>query len=289
MVPLDGIRAVSLAINLPGPLAVASLRDMGARIVKVEPPEGDPLARARPEWYRSLHAGVEVAALNLKEPTDRNRLETWLAEADLLLTASRAAGLGRLGLDWPRLRERYPRLCYVAITGYPPPSDHLPGHDLNYQARAGLVRPPQLPRTCVADVAGAQQAVTAALALLLARERGGGGGMATVSLAEAAAYFAGPLRHGLTADGGPLGGGFAGYNLYPAREGWVAVAALEPHFGERLARELGLPQANRDALASAFGLKTADEWESWAAVRDLPVTAVRDMPTRVLPVKHPPG
>src|SRR5262245_46295387 len=207
---LDGIRIVNLALNLPGPVAAAKLRALGAMVLKVEPPDGDLLEHGCPAWYGELHQGQEVRRLNLKDPADRARLDALLESADLLLTAFRPAALERLDLSWPRLHERFPRLCQVAIVGYAPPHADRPGHDLNFQATAGLLTPPHLPKTCLADLAGAERAVSAALALLLARERGQGCGFVQVSLAEAAEDFAAPLRHGLTAPNGILGGGFPG-------------------------------------------------------------------------------
>jgi alpha-methylacyl-CoA racemase len=272
--PLAGFRVVTLAINVPGPLAAVRLRELGAAVTKVEPPAGDPLAGFSPEWYEELHEGLEVIRLNLKDPEERSGLEGLLAEADLLLTANRPAALERLSLGWPQLRERHPNLSQVAIVGYPAPRENDPGHDLTYQAEPGLLAPPQNPRTLLADLAGAERAGAAALGLLLARERGGGPGYVQVSLAEAAAAFAAPLRHGLTAPGGPLGGGLPGYGVYEAREGWVAVAALEPHFLERLEHELGLEGATRESLAKAFLSRSAAEWEAWAAERDLPLAAL---------------
>ncbi|MCI0462549.1 MAG: CoA transferase [Gemmataceae bacterium] len=275
MKPLDNCLVLTLAINLPGPLAAARLHQLGAAVVKVEPPEGDPLAHACPDWYRELHQGQEIVRLNLKDSGERARLDSWLSRADLLLTATRLAALGRLGLAWAELHAHYPRLCQVAILGSPAPSEELPGHDLTYQARAGLLTPPHLPRACVADLAGAQEAVSAALALLLARERGQGSQYASVSLALAAEWFAQPLRRGLTAPGGVLGGGLAGYGLYRAREGWVAVAALEPHFQQRLLTELGLASATEEQLQRVFLTRTAQEWELWGAERDVPIAALR--------------
>jgi crotonobetainyl-CoA:carnitine CoA-transferase CaiB-like acyl-CoA transferase len=274
MKPVEGFRVLTLAINLPGPLAVAQLRRLGAAVVKVEPPGGDPLALGAPRWYQQLTQGQDVLTLDLKDEEGRRQLEPWLGRSDLLVTATRPAALKRLGLDWEALRGRHPRLCQVAIVGHPPPHEDVPGHDLTYQARAGLVQPPQLPRTCLADLAGAQQAVSAALALLLARERGQGAGYALVSLAEVAEEFAAPWRHGLTAAAGVLGGACPGYNLYPARDGWVAVGALEPHFWERLTRELGLAAPDRARLERAFRGRSAEEWEAWAAERSLPLLKV---------------
>jgi crotonobetainyl-CoA:carnitine CoA-transferase CaiB-like acyl-CoA transferase len=274
MEPLHNIRVLTLAVNLPGPLAVFRLKQMGAAVVKIEPPSGDVLARACPDWYRELHEGQEILRLNLKEAEDRARLDTWLSWADLLITASRPAALRRLGLSWQELHARYPRLCQVALVGYPAPREDLPGHDLTYQAHAGLLTPPDLPRACVADLAGAQEMVSAALAVLLARERGHGTRLATVSLFRAAQYVAEPLRRGLTAPGGPLGGGLPGYQPYRAREGWIALAALEPHFAQRVVEELGLRELSREELQQVFLTRSAKEWEEWAAEHDLPLAAV---------------
>src|SRR5215210_1141320 len=272
-VPLRGVRVLTLAVNLPGPVAASRLRAMGASVVKVEPPGGDPLAGMCPGYYEDLSAGQEVVQLDLKDQNDRASLDDWLGKADLLLSSSRPAALGRLGLSWPELQARFAGLCQVAIVGHPPPEDDAPGHDLTYQARFGTLSPPEMPPVLVADLAGAEQAVSAALSLLFARERGQGAGYEQVALSEAARSFAEPLRQGLTARGGVLGDGFPGYGLYRAREGHVALAALEPHFWERLLQELGV-RCDRQELEQIFETKTADQWEEWAAERDLPLTAV---------------
>ncbi|MBA2534653.1 MAG: CoA transferase [Rubrobacter sp.] len=272
-VPLRGVRVLTLAVNLPGPVAVSRLRAMGASVVKVEPPGGDPLARMCPGYYKDLSAGQEVVQLDLKDQNDRASLDDWLGKADLLLTSSRPTALGRLGLSWPELHDRFPGLCQVAIVGHSPPDEDASGHDLTYQARFGTLSPPEVPPVLVADLAGSERAVSAAISLLFARELGQGAGYEQVALSEAARSFAGPLHWGLTAPGGVLGGGFAGYGLYRAREGHVALAALEPHFWERLLRELGV-RGDRRELEQIFETKTADQWEEWAVERDLPLTAV---------------
>ena len=196
---------------------------------------------------------------------------------DLLLTASRPAALGRLGLSWPEVHACFPRLCQVAIVGHPPPDEDTPGHDLTYQARFGTLSPPGMPPVLVADLAGAERAALAALSLLFARERGRGPGYEQVALSEAARSFAVPLRWGLTAPGGVLGGGIAGYGLYRAREGHVALAALEKHFWDRLRGELGIEGDGRRDLERIFRTRTAGQWEEWAAERDLPLATVKDV------------
>lgn len=279
--PMRDMTVISLAVNLPGPVAAASLRKYGAEVVKVEPPGGDPLAQSNPDWYEDLARGQKIVALDLKQPEDRARLDELLETADLLLTSSRPAALVRLGLGWDKLGARYPRLCQVAITGHPTPHDDVPGHDLTYQAGLGLLSPPDLPRTLLADLAGAERAVSAALALLLSRERGDNGGYVEVSLAESAATFAEPLRYGMTTPDGILGGGAPRYNLYRTRDGWISVAALEPHFWRRLLEELNLEELNLDDaeyddLAGIFATRTSGEWKAWASRRDLPLAALRE-------------
>jgi alpha-methylacyl-CoA racemase len=283
MKALKDIRILSLALNVPGPAAIARLRDLGAAVVKIEPPGGDPLAQASPEWYASLHDGVEVRRVDLKAAEGSAYLASTLAESDLLLTSQRPAALERLGLSWALLAERYPQLCQVAIVGYPVPHENKAGHDLTYLAELGLLEPPRLPLTLSADLTGAEMAVSSALALLLggARARSAGRGIsheeryAEVSLAAAAVACARPLRYGLTRPEGVLGGGFPAYNLYKALDGWVAVAALEPHFLVRLVEALELPTITTQAMAEAFLKRPAADWERWAAERDIPLVAVR--------------
>lgn len=275
MAPLIGIRVVSTAANVPGPVAAAMLRDMGATVTKIEPLSGDPLAAGAPGWYGDLCRRMDVQRIDLKSAEGTARLSGFLEDADLLITATRPASLQRLGLSWEALHVRHPRLSHVAILGYPPPREEDAGHDLTYQADAGLVTPPTLPRTLIADLSGAQRAVIAALGLLLARASGAEGGYGEVALSEAASLFAEPLRHGLTDPTGWLGGGVAAYGIYAAREGWVAVAALEPQFSAALARELGVSVDDREALRSAFATRSADEWHRWGNERGLPVAAVR--------------
>ena len=155
MRPLEGMSVLTLAVNLPGPLAAARCHALGATVTKIEPTGGDQLARVQPEWYEALHQGLTRLTLDLKSPDDRRQLDDHLVKSDLLLTATRPAGLRRLGLDWPTLHGRYPRLCQVAIVGSPSPDQDVPGHDLTYQAQAGLLDPPRLPRSCLADLGGA--------------------------------------------------------------------------------------------------------------------------------------
>lgn len=270
------MRVLSLAANIPGPLAAARLQALGAAICKVEPPGGDALAAACPAWYATLHAGQDVIRLNLKDVADRAQLGPLLAAADLLITASRPAGLARLGLAWADLHAAYPDLCQVAIVGHSAPAVDRPGHDLTYQAAAGLLAPPALPRALLADLAGAERTVAVALALLLARQRGQGSGYQEVPLAGIAKDFAAPLRYGLT-----VPGGLPSYNIYPAQDGWVALAALERGFLQRLQHALNIAEITHSALADIFRTQPAQTWEQWAITHDLPLVAVHNPTTSV--------
>ena len=276
---LAGLRVVTTALNLPGPAACTRLRDLGAEVVKVEPPSGDPMRAYSAAWYADLHASIDVRALDLKSSEGRAAMDALLVEADLLVTAQRPAALARLGLAARALAERFPRLCHVAIVGHPPPEEENAGHDLTYLARSGLVSPPRLPATLYADMAGAERVVTTALALVLARDRGRPARAAYAPLADAAQWLAAPLARGLTAPGGLLGGGYAGYNVYAAKDGWVAVAALEPHFAQGIAQAFGLAELDHASLVDRFARETAAHWENWARARDLPIVALRPVPS----------
>jgi alpha-methylacyl-CoA racemase len=273
--PLKGINVVTICLNTPGPVAAARLTALGAEVTKVEPPSGDPLKTFAPEWYENLCAGQRVLTLDLKDAAGRSQFEDLLKAADLLLASFRPSALARLGLDWPTLHIQYPQLCFVSITGYAPPHEERSGHDLTYLAETGLVSPPELPSSLFVDLAGAERCVTEALALLLHRQRTGEARSATVALHDCARELAAPAEAGLTHPGGLLRGAFPLYGLYEAADGWIAVAALEPRFAERLFAELGLTHAHREQLARVFRTRAAVEWEKWAEERDLPIVSVK--------------
>lgn len=272
--PLAGVKVVSLAPNLPGPAAAMRLVEMGASVVKVEPPSGDFMATGSPSYYAELVAGQEIRVLDLKDPDGLARLFDLLAEADILLTSSRPQALAKLGLGWDALCEKFDQLIQVAIVGYPGDGANIPGHDLTYQAANGTLTPPALPRVLMADLAGAERAVSAALAGLFQRVRMHRGNYTEVALSQAAEFMAGPARHHLTGNNDVLGGAAPQYNLYPSADGWVALAALEPHFWQRLRAELNLPDDGA-GLAEALAVKPSAHWEAWAKERDLPIAEVR--------------
>ena len=222
-------------------------------------------------FYDELHHGVDVRVLNLKSDEGRRELDALLATAEVLLTSQREAALERLGLAWTAVSSRYPRLCQIAIVGSATGDDA--GHDLTYLVAAGLATPPTMPATLLADLAGAERAVTATFAALRLVEKSGRGHRIVVPLEDAAKAFAGPHKHGLTCTGGLLAGDHPGYNFYAARDGWVALAALEPHFAARVQTASGVA-FTRDALKAYFSRHDIQHWRQWAAQHDIPLATL---------------
>lgn len=274
--PLAGIRVLSVAINLPGPAAVARLVAQGATATTVLPPAGDPLEQHQQPYFAELHAGQAIERLDLKEDHDRSQLETLLAEADVLVTSSRPSALVRLALDHPRVHERHPHLCQVDLVGQSGDRSEASGHDLTYQAGVGLIRDGRMPTSTVVDLAGAERAASEAAAALVERSRTGLGCRREVALSDVARDLARPVAHGLTTPGGLLGGALPIYAVYAAAEGRVALAALEPHFTARLltALELTPDELSHERLAAVFAGRTAAQWQRWADEHDIPLTAV---------------
>lgn len=260
------MRVVSMAQNVPGPVAVSRLVADGARAIKIEPPWGDPLETLCKTWYDDLHRGVIVERLDLKAADGLARLKTLLVDTDVFVASHRPSALTRLGLDAATLRQQFPSLRHVNIVG-DTANPEEPGHDLTYQARAGLLQN-ALPLTLVGDMAGADRAHAAVNEVMHHP-----GASRVIGLYDALRDLAAPLQYGLTAPGGHLGGSNPAYGIYQAREGAIAVTALEPHFRARLYEGLGIEDGS-DPTA-VFATKTAIEWEQWATALDLPLVALR--------------
>ncbi|MGM7644878.1 CoA transferase [Nocardia sp. JW2] len=269
--PLAGVEVVSLAVNLPGPLAAARLAELGARVTKVEPPNGDPLAVGAPQWYAKLIANQIVCTLDVKQQADRAELDGLLAGADVLITSMRPSALARLGLAEPQ--RRFPRLSLVEIVGHADDPETA-GHDLNYQAVHATLTPPRMPTVPIADMLGAERAVSTALAALVHRGETGGGQSYRVALEAAAAQAGDAVRYGLMGPDAVLGGAFPGYGIYPCRDGYVALGAVEPHFFLRTLETFGAT-GTHESLHAAFAESTIAELEAIAARADIPLNGVR--------------
>ncbi|MET3494503.1 CoA transferase [Variovorax boronicumulans] len=278
--PLAGVRVLSLALNLPGPAALLRCRQMGAACLKLEPPSGDPMALYNRPAYAALHEGIAVDTADLKTDAGQQKLHEALASTDVLLTSFRPSALRKLGLDWPVLQARHPSLSQVAIVGAPGERAEEPGHDLTYLAESGLVTGTELPPTLYADMGGALLASEAVLTAVLRRARGGdktAGIHLEVALNASADWLALPRTWGLTQPTGAVGGAHAGYRVYPCADGRVAVAALEPHFANRLCEAAGvtppdmMAAATHEALAAWLSTRTRAELDAMSRERDVPL------------------
>lgn len=239
MEPLAGLLVVDLTRYLPGPFASRELLRLGARVVRLEAPGGDPLAELAPAWHEALNAGKESVELDLKDNPETGR--ELCARADVVLESFRPGVVERLGIGPADLPDR---VVYCSFTGFGP-DDLRAGHDLNYQGWAGLLADtaPAMPPVQVADLAGgALPAVAQILAALLERERTGVGRHLRLSLTHGAHELA---AHRLGGEPIPrlLTGGLACYRIYATADGrHLTVAALEPRFFRRLCELLGRPE-----------------------------------------------
>ena len=309
MLPLSGIRVLDLTRLAPGPYATLVLADLGADVVKLEAPGGDATRLMPPDggWaFAALNRGKRSLELDLKRPGAVEAVFRLLARSDVLVEGYRPGVMDRLGLGHTLLLERFPRLVVCALSGYGQdgPDRLRAGHDLGYQARAGLLGlggqggAPAMPGGQVADIGGAWVAVTGILAALLGRASTGRGGLVDVSLVEATTAFV-ALQLGTVLNGGPapvrgqevLDGGLPSYGLYRTADGrYLAVAALEPHFFQALCERLGLPdltveaygggepaEAVRQRLVEIFRSAPLAEWERRLAGLDACVEPVREV------------
>jgi crotonobetainyl-CoA:carnitine CoA-transferase CaiB-like acyl-CoA transferase len=250
--PLAGHVVVDLTRYLPGPFASRELLRLGARVVRLEAPDGDPLRKLAPAWDAALNAGKESVVCDLKaEPEVARAL---LARADVVLEAFRPGVADRLGVGADNVPET---VVYCSLSGFGWESGHAGrvGHDLNYVGYAGALADtaPGLPPIPVADLAaGALSAVAEILASLLERERTSRGRHIRLSLTHGAHRL---VAHRLAGEPVPnlLTGGLACYRIYGTADGrFLTVAALERRFFERLCELLdlrGLVQHQYEATA----------------------------------------
>ncbi|UUC91673.1 CaiB/BaiF CoA-transferase family protein [Comamonas sp. C11] len=287
--PLQGIRILSLALNLPGPAALWRCAGMGADCSKLEPlapgagRSADPMGLYCPDAYAQMHDKVQTLQADLKTAEGQASLHAQLAQTDVLLTSFRPSALSKLGLGWETLQQRYPRLSLVRVVGSAGELADVPGHDLTYQAEAGLVHSTALPPSLFADMAGALMASEAVLQAVLVSSRSGHGILREVGLAQAAQWLALPWHWGLTQPTGDVGGAHAGYRIYPCADGIVAVAALEPHFAQRLCEAADLPFGHptdmrkpeiHQGVARFLAARSCAQLMQLAQDRDIPLHAL---------------
>lgn len=209
--PLDGILVVSLEQAVAAPFLTSRLADAGARVIKVERPEGD-FARAYDNYVKGLasyfvwlNRGKESVALDLKTEADRAILERMLAKADVWVQNLAPGAVERLGFGSEELRARHPRLVTVDISGYGevgPPYDSMKAYDMLVQAESGICSVTGTPEepcrigVSACDVATGMFAHAGVLEALYERERTGKGKGVKASLFSSMAdWMAGPLLH----------------------------------------------------------------------------------------------
>jgi crotonobetainyl-CoA:carnitine CoA-transferase CaiB-like acyl-CoA transferase len=262
MQPLRGTTVADLSRYLPGPYASRELLRLGALVVKIEPPDGDPLRHSSPGPYEELNRGKEILTWNARGEAP----PAILHEADVVLEGFRPGVWERLGV------ELSPATILCSITGFggDGPRAAQAGHDLNYLGYAGVLADtaPSLPPVQVADLAaGAQAAVIEILAALLERSQSGRGGRIVVSMTHGSHRLA---AHRLAGEAVPrlLTGGIACYRIYETADGrHLTVAALEPRFWRRLCELLGRPDLADRAFEPAlpeldelFRTRTLADW-----------------------------
>src|SRR3954447_24954116 len=262
MQPLAGVTVAALTLYLPGPSASRELLRLGARVVKIEPPDGDPVAHTNPTAYRELNDGKEILAWDARsEPPP-----ALLQGADVVLEGFRPGVGERLGVELPETTI----LCSITGFGGDGPRAQYAGHDLNYLGYAGALADtaPALPPVQIADIgAGAQTAVIEVLAALLERARTGRGARIVVSMTHGSHRF---VAHRLTGEPVPrlLTGGAACYAIYETADArYLTVAALEPKFWRNLCDLLDRPDlidrafdADLPELSALFRTRPQREW-----------------------------
>jgi alpha-methylacyl-CoA racemase len=283
--PLAGTLVVDFTRYLPGAYASRELARLGARVVRVEPPGGDPMRPTATAWDTALRAGTESVVCEL--PAEKAFARALCARADVVLEGFRPGVAARLGIGPEDVPDA---TVYCSITGFGDDRRHRlrAGHDVNYLGWAGVLEDtaPNLPPVQIADLAaGALGAVTQVLAGLLERQRTGRGPRLVVSMAHRSHDL---VAHRLAGEPVPrlLTGGLACYRVYATADSrYLTVGALEPKFFRRLCELVGRDDlserqydADQEALASElaaiFATRTLADWLSHFGDEDVCVGPV---------------
>ena len=286
MQPLAGTLVVDFTRYLPGAYATRELTRLGARVVRVEPPGGDPMRPTATAWDTALRVGSESVVCDL--PAEAAFGRALCSRADIVLEGFRPGVAERLGVGADDVPET---TVYCSISGFGEDDRHRlrAGHDVNYLGWAGALEDtaPELPPLQIADLAaGALGAVTQVLAALLERERTGRGSRLVVSMTHRSHDL---VAHRLGGEPVPrlLTGGLACYRIYAtADRRHLTVGALEPKFFRRLCELLERPdlaehQYDEDQdglgmeLAAIFATRVLDDWLEHFGDEDVCVGPVR--------------
>jgi CoA:oxalate CoA-transferase len=245
--PLSGIIIIDLSRILAGPYCTLLLAELGARVIKVEPPgQGDdarqygPFKNGKSAYFVSVNRGKESIALDLKSPAGREIFERLLDKADALVENFRPGTLEKLGYGWESLHRRYPRLVYAAASGFghSGPYSHYPAYDMVVQGLGGIMSitgHPGMPLTrvgtSVGDLAGGLYTAVALNAALLHRERTGEATKVDVALfdCQLALLENAIMRYTTTGEiPGPMGArhpSITPFEAFTTRDGNIIIAA----------------------------------------------------------------
>lgn len=306
---LQGVTVVEVGALLPVPATGANLRRLGADVVKIEPPGGDPARSYAGGWLQSLYGdGKRCLELDLASAEGMGRAAALVGAADVVLVGYRPAAARRLGVDATTVTQANPTAIHCSIVGFSSGGRDAdrPAHDLSFLARCGaLVEPatvsaesdpaPRRPAMPVVDLAGAAVATQAVLAGLLARERTGRGEAFEVVLDDVAVAWMAP-RLGPAVDPALPPALDPANDVFRCADGrWLALAAIEPRFWAALCdclAEVGELEADLRELASAdrierrrdlrrlltalLAARPAAHWLEALARRGVPVEEVVD-------------
>jgi crotonobetainyl-CoA:carnitine CoA-transferase CaiB-like acyl-CoA transferase len=255
--PLTGMRVLDLAAWRPVPHATQILADLGAEVLKVEPPGGDPM-RGYPEIFASVARGKRSVVIDLRTDAGRARAVALARDADVVCEGWRPGVAERLGVGYAQLGADRPELIYCSISGYGQtgPWRDVPGHDVDFQALGGALAPragedAQVPRVPIADLESGTLAALLVCAAWARRIATGVGERIDVAMADVVAWWVGPRA--ATAQSGRTARttGSPGYGLFRAADGeWLALGVLsEDHLWRAICRALTLDERSGEALS----------------------------------------
>jgi alpha-methylacyl-CoA racemase len=241
--PLAGVRVIDLCQYIPGPFASLKMAEMGAQVIKVEPPGGDPMralgmgSSGVSSLYKYLNRGKTVVEIDLKTASGKEHLGRLTGSTQVLMEGFRPGTLERLGFDRETLSGINASLIVCRITGFGQTGKDVmrAGHDLGYAARAGLYAQaatstlPQIVFPPVADHASSLKAMADICAALYRREKTGAGCVLDVSISEVIVDWS--YMFDLQSVAALLSGASACYHIYQTSDGaYVTLAALEAKF-----------------------------------------------------------
>jgi crotonobetainyl-CoA:carnitine CoA-transferase CaiB-like acyl-CoA transferase len=287
---------LDLSVWRPGPYATQLLAEIGADVLKVEPPGGDPM-RSYPEVFAGHNANKRSIVLDLKRGEDLNRALELARDADVFVEGFRPGVAARLGVGYEDVRAVAPSIVYCSVSGMGQTGRFrlVPGHDLNYLAWAGALTPdggePETSRLPIADLAGGMAAAFAVCAAVVRRQRTGEGDYIDTAMTDVLATWTGAAAPRVKGSE-TAARGVPGYGLFPtAGGGYLTLGVLtENHFWTSLCDVLCLDDigqldfadrmARIDELQSRLRMAIAerdrDELVDELLAADVPVAPVLD-------------